>query len=243
MSNYGIALAGEESEYMIAWVDPRSGGGIIQDNNHIKLFYSGDSGQNWVDRSPSTEYRAMGTPGLRRVTGTTSWILSFAVLDDEFYTRTGEVFSIASYNDGVTWGTNEFEITDPYYRTDRGVNVGFGGAKVFHGFSWVPIGTSLTPGLMRGFKTTATLGGLNWFYGQDVAHSTPSLGSNSSALLFAITRGADNRMYSSSIDPTVSSNPIFPLAAPISTTATTKVTPALAADDNNGNIYVYYFSP
>lgn len=112
-SLYGTSGSGFAGKYMMAWVDP-------EDQNSIKVIYTNDAAVSWWYRSPPS-FRATGTPSIRQISSTT-WILSYAYLDqDPYKNENGRILSSISTDDGQTWST-PVELS-PGKRTLGGVTV------------------------------------------------------------------------------------------------------------------------
>ncbi|MCC7074350.1 MAG: hypothetical protein IT383_23795, partial [Deltaproteobacteria bacterium] len=243
MSHYGVGLGGEYGEYMLTWVEPRAGNGHTFDFMRPRVLFSNNGGATWQDRSPpvDNELRASGTPAVHKLTAN-RWTMSFPVLDETNLERTGRVLRLESLNDGVSW-TELGEAGDGnYYRTALGVSVTEVGGMQFYGFAWTPIYYNVQRGLVRAQRYDLNGTWKSMAYSTDWSRRPPSLGRNHSLMLFEVHRGPDDRMYFAGVDPTPPGAIYWPTPIAIGS-QTTQVKPAMAADDNNGNTYVYYFAP
>jgi hypothetical protein len=168
-------------------------------------------------------------------------------MSDEYLQLNGRVAAIWSADDGLNW-LGEVEFYDPnYYRSGSSpsntslVSTG----EIYTGISWDPIYYNLPRGAVRvgrasGPLTNPSMSPIAVMQLVDQQPlSGPSIGRNYSGLLFSTYRGSDDLLRVS-----VGSTPSnFSSTTLISSTDSTLVRPALAADKDNQNIYVYYFSP
>ncbi|MCC7111193.1 MAG: matrixin family metalloprotease [Deltaproteobacteria bacterium] len=239
-SMYGVSIGGEDGEWMVAAVDPSL------DDMRIRVKYTNNSGQTWSSRDPpltdidGAQRRSLGTPSVvRSASNTNTWYLAYPVLDTQYPDRTGWVIALKSTNDGVTWATEWPAYTAEEMSTGTGVSVAH-----LPSATDVPVALSRTTYNSDKYTQYAvrfssqTLDPLT-----GIASSTlqsmmrPSLGRNNAGYVYlAVTKKGTNELITSrrsSGDTDWLTN--------VSAGVYPSVGPAVAADKNLANIYIYYF--
>lgn len=126
-SVYGTAGHGYEDEYMMAWVDDLN-------NHQIKVVYSSDGGEGYVWVNPPNDTKSYGTPAIHKVSDDT-WILAYSRYNLSDSSKTGQIVTRVSTNDGLTWGA-EIVLND-FYNAASGVTLASNtGNEVRIGFAW-----------------------------------------------------------------------------------------------------------